>query len=400
MQKVSSKEIYLDYAASTPIDETVTSFMMPFFSAPYGNPSSLHIRGRRSRQVIEGARDTIASIIGANRGEITFTGSGTEANNLAIFGAARAYKHKGRHIIISDIEHKSIIEVAHALSKEGFEVSIAPVTPQGLLDVEKCLKLITKETILISIMLVNNELGTIQPVAELASKLKALKTDSLPILHTDACQAITLLPVNVTDLSVDLLTLNSSKVYGPNGVGMLYKKKGIKLAPLIVGGGQESNLRAGTESVPLIAGFAYALQIAEEKRASEYIRLQGLTLYLREELQKRIPQLLINGSKKFLVPSVTHITVPHIEGESMLLMLDHEGVCVSTGSACSAFDLKPSHVLSAIGQDGDLIHGSLRISIGRYTTTEELDYFLAVFPKIVNNLTNMSPLVKPAAVMT
>lgn len=395
---MQTKEIYLDYAASTPIDKEVVSFIVPYFDQSYGNPSSLHSRGRRSREVIEQARSVVAEIIGAKSEEIIFSGSGTEANNLAIFGIAKAYKSKGNHIIISDIEHKSTMEVAHTLSREGFEVSIAPVTHEGIIDIEKCLALVKKETILISVMLVNNELGTIQPVKELASRVQELKNDKLPILHTDACQAITLLPVNVTDLGVDLLTLNSSKVYGPNGVGLLYKKKGIMLIPLIVGGGQENNLRAGTESVPLIAGFAYALQIAEEKKAGEYIRLQNLTMYLREELQKRIPQLLINGSKKFLVPSVTHITIPHIEGESMLLMLDHEGICVSTGSACSAFDLKPSHVLSAIGQNADLIHGSLRISIGRYTTKEDLDYFLGVFPKIVFNLTNMSPLVKPITV--
>ena len=390
--KKQPKEIYLDYSANTPIDKEVVSYMLPFFDMSFGNPSSLHMRGRRSRKVIEDARESIAKIIGANSDEIIFTGSGTEANNLAIIGIARAYKNKGNHIIISNIEHKSNLEAVHTLKKEGFNISILPVKKNGIIDVEECVKLITDKTILISLMYVNNEIGTIQPIKELSLEVSKLKKNNIPLLHVDACQAITMLPVDMRELGVDLLTLNSSKVYGPNGVGLLYKRKGIKIEPIIVGGGQESNLRAGTESVPLITGFAKALQISNEKRDLEYNRLKSLQDYLRKELKNRIPQVLFNGDQELCVPSVVHITVPSIEGESMLMMLDSYGICVSTGSACSATDLRPSYVLTAIGQAPELIHGSLRISMGRFTTKKEIDYFIEVFPKIVDTLTRLSPL--------
>ncbi len=387
----SHKEVYLDYAANAPIDKEVFSYMKPFFSMSFGNPSSLHMRGRRSRKAIEDARTSIAQIIGARPEEIIFTGSGTEANNMAIAGVARAYKDKGNHIIISNIEHKSNLEAVHALEREGFSVSILPVNSKGIIDVDECIRLITDSTILISVMMVNNEIGTIQPIADLSSKIKRYHT-SLPLFHVDACQAITTLPVNVGVLNVDLMTLNSSKVYGPNGVGLLYKKTGVKIEPLIRGGGQEDNLRAGTESVPLIVGFARALSLTNEKRESEYKRLKILQEYLRFELKKKIPQVLFNGDQVYCVPSVIHITVPHIEGESMLMMLDSHGICVSTGSACSATDLRPSYVLTAIGQNPELIHGSLRISMGRFTTKKEIDYFLEKFPKVVDTLTRLSPL--------
>lgn len=389
MFKKQPQEIYLDYSANTPIDKEVVSYMIPFFDTTFGNPSSLHIRGRRSRKVIEDARESIANIIGANSDEIIFTGSGTEANNLAIIGIARAYKNRGNHIIISNIEHKSNLEAVHTLEKEGFNISILPVKKNGIIDMEECVKLITDKTILISIMYVNNEIGTIQPIKELSSKLKK---NNLPLLHVDACQAITMLPVDMGELGVDLLTLNSSKVYGPNGVGLLCKRKGINIEPLVVGGGQESNLRAGTESVPLITGFAKALQISDEKRDSEYKRLKSLQEYVRKELKNRVPQVLFNGDQELCIPSVVHITVPSIEGESMLMMLDSYGICVSTGSACSATDLRPSYVLTAIGQAPELIHGSLRISMGRFTTKKEIDSFLDAFPKVVDTLTRLSPL--------
>ena len=389
------QEIYLDYSANTPIDKEVVLYMVPFFDASFGNPSSLHMRGRRSRKVIEDARESIAKIIGANSDEIIFTGSGTESNNLAIIGFARAYKNKGNHIIISNIEHKSNLEAVHTLEKEGFNISILPVKKNGIIDVEECVKLITDKTILISIMYVNNEIGTIQPIKELSLEISKLKKNNLPHLHVDACQAITVLPIDVRDLGVDLLTLNSSKVYGPNGVGLLYKRKGINIEPLILGGGQENNLRAGTESVPLITGFAKALQISAEKRDCEYKRLKSLQEYLRKELKNKISQVLFNGDQELCIPSVVHITVPSIEGESMLMMLDSYGICVSTGSACSATDLRPSYVLTAIGQAPELIHGSLRVSMGRFTTKKEIDYFLEVFPEVVSTLTKMSPISVP-----
>jgi cysteine desulfurase len=391
MLNKEDKEIYLDYAANTPIDKEVFSYMAPFFDMSFGNPSSLHMRGRRSRKIIEDARKSIASSIGSDSGEIIFMGSGTEANNVAIIGIARANKNKGNHIIISAIEHKSVIEAAHVLEKEGFVVSVLPVKKNGIIDVQECIQLITEKTILISVMYVNNEIGTIQPIKELAEEISKRKNNNLPLLHVDACQAITMLPVDVKNLGVDLLTLNSSKVYGPNGVGLLYKKNGVNIEPLIMGGGQENNLRAGTESVPLIAGFAKALQISIEKRDAEHIRLTSLQKYLREGLESKIPQLFFNGDQEMSVPSIVNITIPGVEGESMLMMLDNYGICVSTGSACSASDLHPSYVLIAIGQSPEIIHGSLRISMGRFTTQEDIDYFLEIFPKVVERLRGMSP---------
>lgn len=387
-----NREIYFDYAANTPIDKRVAKTMLPYYSESFGNPSSLHVRGRRSGKVLDTTRSSIATHIGAAPDEIIFTGSGTEANNLAILGVARAYRQIGNHIIVSQIEHKSILEPCRILEQEGFKVTYVPVSKEGVVDIEYLLNQITPQTILISIMMVNNEIGSMQPIQEMVKRIQQIKNKGVPFVHTDACQAITLLPVNVSELPVDLLTLNSSKVYGPNGIGLLYKKKEVKVDPLIVGGGQEHGTRAGTENISLIVGFAKALELAISMRTKEYSRLKELQTYLQYELARRIPNILFNSNPEYAVPSITHITLPFIEGESMMMMLDEHSICVSTGSACSAHDLRPSHVLTAIGQSPELIHGSLRISLGRFTTKSEIDSFLATFPKIVETLTKLSPL--------
>lgn len=384
--------VYLDYSAATSIDQEVLAAMLPYYDGAYGNPSSIHARGRRARAVIEDARLRVASQIGAKQSEIIFTGSGTESDNLALFGAARANRARGNHVIISAVEHKAIMEAAHALMREGFEVSTLRVNRFGTIDADECLALMTEKTIFISVMYVNNELGTVEPIRELATMLHKRRRDAFPLLHTDACQASNLFSLRVDELGVDLMSVNGSKIYGPIGTGFLYRRDGVLLEPLIVGGEQEKRLRAGTESVPLIVGFTRAFEKAQSLREREYARLAELRNYFAAELARRIPTLDINGDPNAYTPAIVHVSIPFVEGESMLLRLDAAGISVSTGSACSAFDLRPSHVLLAIGQNPELVHGSIRFSLGRHTTKEELAYVLEVFPKIVSELLSMSAL--------
>ncbi len=387
------RTVYLDHAATTPIDGDVLSHMQPYWGKEYGNPSSMHRSGWRAAHAQSEARDVCASCIHAYPDEIIFTGSGTESDNLAILGTAHAYASRGRHIVISAIEHKAVQEATQILQREGFEISVAPVDAYGMIDIPTLTSLVRDDTILVSAMLANNEIGTIEPIAELADSLRERRNKTgLPLLHTDACQAGGYVSLDVEALGIDLMTQNGSKVYGPKGIGLLYKRRGVRLSPLLVGGGQEHGLRAGTESVTLIMGFAYALLKAEELREHESLRLRSLRNYFIRGLQNAVPGVMINGHPEHVLPHIVHITVPGIEGESMVLMLDEQGIEVATGSACSAHDLKPSHVMSAIGQPSELIHGSLRFSMGRETTEEELEYVLRVFPSIVRRLTEISAL--------
>ncbi len=307
---------------------------------------------------------------------------------------ARANLAAGDHVIISAIEHKAIIESARKLEAEGFDGTFLPVDRYGLIDVEECLGCITPRTVLVSVMYANNEIGTIEPIKELAAAIKERRAQggAFPLLHTDACQAAGFLPLNVKELGVDLMTLNGSKIYGPKGIGALYKRRGMKMAPLIVGGEQEMNLRAGTESVPLIVGFAEALKAADGSREAESARLSALRDYFMKRLRAEIPGAIINGHPDRRLPNNVHVSIPKIEGESILLMLDERGIEASTGSACSAHDLKPSHVLLALGQSADLAHGSIRFSLGKRTTQGEVDRVMEVFPGIVEYLTSISAL--------
>ncbi len=389
----SDSTIYLDYAATTPTDTEVLQAMLPYFNSKYSNPSSLHASGRRAHAVIKQARTDIANVIGCIPEEIIFTGSGTESNNLAILGVARANRPHGDHIIISAIEHKAVLESARVLENEGFTVSILPVNMFGRIDVETCIQMITEKTTLISVMYANNEIGTIEPIRDLATAIKNFKGDNFfPLLHTDACQACGYLSVDVRELGVDLMTLNGSKIYGPKGVGMLYRKNEVRISPIIVGGEQEGNLRAGTESVPLIVGFATAIQKINEGKIEEAERLTILRDYFIRELQSRVPSCIINGDLENRLPNNIHVSVPNIEGESILLMLDNNGIEVSTGSACSSPDLEPSHVLLAIGQTPENAHGSVRFSLGKNTTKAELDTVLLIFVETVERLMQMSAL--------
>jgi cysteine desulfurase len=351
----------------------------------------MHASGRAAAEALRAARERVARCFSATTEEVIFTGSGTESDNLALFGAARAHAKHGKHIIVSAIEHKAVLESAEALAREGYEITVAPVDVHGMVDVAKVVSLVRDDTTLISIMLANNEIGTIEPITELVCALEVRRERTgFPLIHTDACQAAGHLALDVTKLGVDLMTVNGSKVYGPRGVGVLYKKRSVRISPLIIGGGQEYALRAGTESVPVIVGLALALEKAEKLRESEHARLSCLRQYFIGGLRALIPDIIVNGHPHFVLPHIVHVTVPSIEGESMVLMLDEKGVAAATGSACSSRDLKPSHVLSAIGQNGDLIHGSVRFSLGRSTRQDDLDYVLSVFPAVVATLKKTS----------
>jgi cysteine desulfurase len=391
MNKLSP--IYFDHAATTTTSPEVLDSMLPYFSARYGNPSSLHSDGRLARYAIDSARESISSVLRASPEEIIFTASGTESNNLAVLGVARAHKKHGNHILVSAIEHKSVLAAAKQLTKEGFDVEYIPVDEKGMIDVVDCISRVREKTILISVMYANNEIGTVEPIQKLAEELQLHKKGNLlPIFHTDACQAAGYMPLNVTELGVDLLTLNSSKIYGPKGVGLLYRNKKVTLAPVFFGGGQEYGLRPGTENLPSIVGFKEALLRVEKRRVEESERLCSLRDECLRSLSQEIPSLVINGHPLQRLPNNIHISIPEIEGESMVLMLDNFGIHVATGSACSAHDLQVSHVLTAIKQDSILAHGSLRITFGEETTKAECDYLVKVLPEVIVKLRRMSPL--------
>lgn len=393
VMKKNISTMYLDHAACTPLDREVFDAMEPYFSPTYGNPSSLHASGRHAQEALEDARARIARSVGAYADEIIFTGSGTESDNLALIGAARANRAHGTHILISAVEHKAILESARMLEHEGFTVTRIPVDSTGMVDILHVLTLIRADTILISVMLANNEIGTVLPIAALSAAVHERRLlTGFPLIHTDACQTMGYVHLDVHELGVDLMSLNSTKAYGPKGVGMLYKRRGVHLTPLIVGGEQERGFRAGTEGLPQIVGMAAAFTKAEEIRVGEVERLTLLRTYFVGELMNRIPQLMVNGNSEHHLPHIVHVSIPYVEGESMVLMLDDHGIEAATGSACSAHDLQPSHVLRAVGQSHDLLHGSVRFSMGRDTTHEALDRVLTIFPVIVEKLTQMSAL--------
>lgn len=393
MLNKNQKRIYLDHSASAPIDNNVLRVMRKYYYGKYGNPSSLHSSGRLAKLEIEKCKQKISEIIGSKPNEIIFTSSGTESDNMAIIGLARANRSYGNHIIISTIEHKAVIESVKVLEKEGFEISYLQVDRNGIVDLKKLDKLIKKQTILISIIYANNEIGTIQPIYEISkliSDYRERNNSIYPYFHTDACQAAGYLDIDIRNLGVDLMTLNGSKIYGPKGVGILFKKDKVSMSPIIVGGEQELRLRAGTESLPNIVGFAEALSIANAKADYESKRLVGIREYFIGRLLKSVPNLIINGHRTSRLPNNIHVSIPNVEGESILLMLDEQGIEVSTGSACSASDLKPSHVLIAIGQTSELAHGSIRFTLGRTSTKKEIDYVVNAFTKIISKLSKIS----------
>jgi len=395
------KQIYLDYAATTYIDPMVLQKMKPYLTTAYGNASSLYFLGRQVKTAIEKAREEVAEILGVSSQEIIFTGSGTESDNLAIFGIAKAYQNFGHHIIVSKIEHKAVLESAKKLEKDGFKVTYLNVDSNGIVKLDELKKALNQKTILVSIMYANNEIGTIQPIREISGiirnfrdvksqKSKVKGQVSLPAFHTDACQAAGALSLKIKDLGVDLLTLNGSKIYGPKGVGCLYVNKNYKIEPLIVGGSQEMGLRAGTENTALIVGFAEALKLAEKLRKKESQRLRDLRDYFIKNVLKNIPHCRLNGHPQKRLPNNINLSFAGLEGESLVLRLDQYGISASTGSACTSTDLRPSYVLMALGLKEELAHGSLRLTLGRKTTKKDLDYVLKILPKIVSDLRKIS----------
>jgi len=388
---MNKTDIYLDNAATTPIDEAVQKLIYKSNRIFYGNPSSLHKQGRLAKKQIEIARAKIARHLNTKHDEIIFTGSGTESDNLTILGIARSNQHHGKHIIISAIEHKAVLESANRLKEEGFTVSYMPVDEEGIIDVNELKNLIRDDTILVSVMYANNEIGTIQPIHEIAKKLLPFKEKTgYPLFHTDACQAAGTLSLNTQELGVDLLTLNGSKIYGPKGVGCLYIRQGCLIQAQIVGGDQESHKRAGTENVSLIIALAEALDIAVSKQEAENTRLTKLRDYLINKIRKSIQETRLNGHPTKRLPNNINFSFAGIEGESLVLLLDQAKIYCSTGSACSSLDLSPSHVLLAIGLTSELAHGSLRMTLGRSTTKKDLDVTVSELTRIVSHLRKIS----------
>jgi cysteine desulfurase len=386
---MKAKYAYLDYASTTPIDPKVLGSMLPYLKSKYGNPSSLHSLGRTSKDAVEKSRAIIAGLIDAKPKEIIFTSGGTESDNLAIIGLAHAYKEKGKHIIVSAIEHKAVLDACKKLEREGFRVTYLKVNKSGLVSIDHLRKSITRDTILISIMYANNEIGAIQPIKKISKMIKD-QPGTNTIFHCDSCQAAGALPINVKDLGVDAMTISASKIYGPKGIGCLYLNEKIFVEPIIVGGGQEKNLRSGTENVASIVGFSEALIIAEKKRFSENKRLTKLRDYFFSQIRKEIPGVLLNGGIANRLPNNINISIPGVEGESLILMLDKYGVYCSTGSACSSQDLNPSHVLVEIGIPLGLAHCSVRFTLGRYTTRQNINYAVSILKKSVAKIRSIT----------
>lgn len=390
---MNKKLVYLDYAATTPLSLEVKE-EMDLARENYGNPSSLHQIGYEAKIVMDDSRARIAKILNCRVDEIIFVSGGTESDNLAILGFARANKSKGNHIVASAIEHHAVLEPCRKLEKEGFEESYLPVSKDGIVDLDELKKALRPETILVSVMYVNNEIGTIQPIKEISQIIRKFnqKNSADVKFHTDACQAAGYLDINVNNLGVDMLTLNAGKIYGPKGSGILYIKKGIKLEPLIFGGQQEFGVRGGTENVVGVIGLARALELVQKNKEKENKRLLQLKKYFIDELFKKITKIQLNGTAENSTSNIVNISVLGIEGESLLLYLDKEGVCISTGSACTSKSLEPSHVILALGKSHEMAHNSIRFTLGRYTKKEDLDYVLKVLPEIVEKLRKISPL--------
>ena len=380
--------VYFDNAATTKLDDDVLNEMMPYLKEDYGNASAIYKIGRDARKAVENAREKIAKVLNCMPNEIYFTAGGSESDNTAIRGIAHAYRNKGNHIITSKIEHPAVLETCKQLEKEGFEVSYISVDENGIINLEELKNTIKPSTILITIMFANNEIGTIEPIEEIG---KIAKENNI-YFHTDAVQAVGSVKIDVQKLNIDSLSLSAHKFYGPKGIGALYVKTGIKFESLITGGHQEKSKRAGTENVAGIVGMAKAIEKAYENLEEHNRKIKELRDYYVEQVSKKIPYIKINGDMEKRLPGNSNISFRFIEGEGLLLNLDLKGICASSGSACTSGSLDPSHVLLAIGLPHEIAHGSLRISIGKYNTKEEVDYLIENLVEIVNRLREMSPL--------
>jgi cysteine desulfurase len=376
--------IYLDYAATTPLDPRVLEAMMPYLTEKFGNPNSIHAFGREARKAVDEAREKIAALLNCRPSELVFTSGGTESDNLALRGVAAAYRQKGNHIVTTAIEHHAVLHTCRALQDEGFEVTYLPVDEHGLVAPEQVAEAITDRTILVSIMHANNEIGTIEPLADIVRAVKEKRPDVL--VHTDAVQTVGHIPVDVEALGVDLLSFAAHKFYGPKGVGGLFVRRGVKLVPQLTGGGQERNRRSGTENVAGIVGMAKALEIAVAEMPTEIPRLQTLRDELINGVLAQIPDSRLNGHPTQRLPHNANFSFFGVEGEALLLQLDLHGIAASSGSACTSGSLEPSHVLLALGLSHEWALGSLRLTLGRFTTRQHLERVLAVLPSIVEKL--------------
>ncbi|HIY18213.1 MAG TPA: cysteine desulfurase NifS [Candidatus Blautia avistercoris] len=383
------KLIYLDNAATTKTDPEVVEAMIPYFSENYGNPSSIYELAGKSKTAMEEAREKIAGVLNARTNEIYFTAGGSEADNWALVAAFDAYAQKGNHIITTKIEHHAILHTCEYLEKyRGAKITYLDVDENGIVKLDELEKAITEETILISIMFANNEIGSIQPVREIGM----IAREHQILFHTDAVQAFGQLPIDVDALNIDMLSSSAHKINGPKGIGFLYIRKGVKIRSFIHGGAQERKRRAGTENVPGIVGYGEAARLAEESREERTAREQELRDYMIERILKEVPYCRLNGDQKRRLPNNVNISFEFIEGESLLLMLDGYGICASSGSACTSGSLDPSHVLLAIGLPHEIAHGSLRLTLGKETTKEEIDYTVDKIKEVVSQLRSMSPL--------
>jgi cysteine desulfurase len=378
----------MDHSATTPVAPEVQAAMLPYFGEKFGNASSLHRSGREAKEALEDSREKVAALLGARAEEIIFTSGGTESDNLALKGIARKNQKLGKHIITTQIEHPAILETCRALEKDGFEVTYLPVTGEGLVELSTLEAAIRPDTILISVMHANNEVGTIQPLEEIGR----LAAERDIYLHSDAVQSVGKIPVNVDDLGVDLLSLSAHKLYGPKGVGALYIRKGTKLESIIQGGGHERRLRSGTENISGIVGLARAAELAERDMPREAERLAGLRDRLAELVLGKVKDAWINGTMKKRLPGNLNFGFKYVEGESLLLFLDSKGICVSTGSACSSHKLEPSHVLMSLGLKAEECHGSLRITLGMSNTMEEIEYVADSIVEAVERFRGISAL--------
>ena len=381
------RNVYLDYSATTPVKDEVLQEMIPYFTEKFGNPSSLYDKGLESKDAIETARARVGALINADAKEVFFTAGGTEADNWAVFGTADKLKEKGNHIITTKIEHHAMLHSCEFLEKQGFEVTYLGIGPDGFVSLEELEAAITDKTVLISVMMVNNEIGTVQPIKEIAKIAKAHKV----LFHTDAVQALGNVPIDVKDLGVDMMSMSSHKIYGPKGIGALYIRKGLRISNYLHGGAQENSRRAGTENLTGIVGFGKAAELARVNYDEHVKHCSELRNYLVDRVLAEIPDTHVNGTMDARHPGNANITFKYIEGESILLMLNFLGISVSTGSACSSKSLEPSHVLSALGVPVEMIHGTVRFTVGDFTTKEDIDYVVENLKTIVEKLRMLSP---------
>lgn len=386
------RRVYLDNSATTPIDREVVDAMLPFLTEKFGNASSIHFFGQEARAAVDKSRYKIAEIINARQNEIVFTSGGTEANNLAIRGLVEANEKYGKHIITSQIEHSAVKEVCEDLEKRGYEITYLPVYEDGIVRSEDVKNALREDTILISVMTANNEIGTIQPIAEIGKLVKKTREDGKKIwFHTDAVQAIGKMKIDVEEFGCDLLSMSAHKIYAPKGVGALYVRRGVRLHSQNIGGHQERERRGGTESVPLIIAFGQACQAVQTNLDEKSAYLKNLRDKFENGVAERIDEALFNGNRENRLPNISNISFRHIEGEGLLINLDMQGIAVSTGSACSSGSLEPSPVIRALGRNDELARGAIRFSFGKENTLEDVEYVLEVLPKAVENLRRLSP---------